>query len=189
MGGARSLDSRWHGSNAGFGRYRDPAGFGSLRNAFPRFGSRRRARGDRGSAGGGGRILQTAGRGGRGRRTTVVAGWTRFAFYTEWGATSSLRLANASGGGSVVLDSTKAGTVRGLAWSPDGQWISYLRSISGKRELVKIRALPGAAPENAGQPQHWQLAIGHAVVADGRVDRVSGRERYQSDFARGESHA
>jgi hypothetical protein len=72
---------------------------------------------------------------------------TRFVFYTEVDATSSLRLANASGGGAVVLESTKTGNLRGASWSPDGQWISYLRSVGGRNDLVKIRAQPGAVPE------------------------------------------
>ena len=47
--------------------------------------------------------------------------------------------------------------LRGMSWSPDGQWICYLREISGKQDLVKIRATPGSAPEivaNA-KPQPW----------------------------------
>jgi Tol biopolymer transport system component len=45
------------------------------------------------------------------------------------------------------LDSTRTGTLRGFAWSPDGVWISYSRSISGKVEVVKLRAVPGATPQ------------------------------------------
>jgi hypothetical protein len=44
-----------------------------------------------------------------------------------------------------------------MSWSPDGQWISYIREISGKQDLVKIRSTPGAAPEMLanGKPQTW----------------------------------
>jgi hypothetical protein len=44
------------------------------------------------------------------RRANILESRTRFVFYTELDATASLRLANASGGSSVVLDSTKPGT-------------------------------------------------------------------------------
>jgi serine/threonine protein kinase/Tol biopolymer transport system component len=81
----------------------------------------------------------------------------RFVYCSEVDATSSLTLANASGGGSVLLDSTRSGELRGMSWSPDGQWISYLREVSGKHDLVKIRAAPGAAPETVAnaKPQPW----------------------------------
>ncbi len=68
----------------------------------------------------------------------------RFVFYNQHDAT--LRLANASGGGWVQLDSTRSGTLEGFSWSPDGQWISYLREISGRSELVKLHTVPGAVP-------------------------------------------
>ena len=67
-------------------------------------------------------------------------------------------LANAAGGGVVVLDSIRFGTLSGMSWSPDGQWISYLREIAGKQDLVKIRATPGTPPvivPNAS-PQSWE---------------------------------
>jgi serine/threonine protein kinase len=81
----------------------------------------------------------------------------RFVFYREQDRTGRLMLANAVGGGVVLLDSITSETLRGLSWSPDGQWISYVREIAGKQELVKIRATPGSAPEivaNA-KPQPW----------------------------------
>jgi dipeptidyl aminopeptidase/acylaminoacyl peptidase len=68
----------------------------------------------------------------------------RFVFYNEHDG--MLRLANASGSGWVSLDSTRNGILEGFSWSPDGQWISYLRSISGRTDLVKLRVTPGAAP-------------------------------------------
>ncbi|HXB72785.1 MAG TPA: protein kinase [Candidatus Acidoferrales bacterium] len=81
----------------------------------------------------------------------------RFVFYREVDRIGRLMLANAAGGGAVLLDSIQSGTLGGMAWSPDGQWISYLREISGKQDLVKVRATPGSAPEivaNA-KPQSW----------------------------------
>ena len=56
-------------------------------------------------------------------------------------------LVNASGGGPVLLDSTRTGKLIGMSWSPDGQWISYIREIAGKQDLAKIRVAPGTAPE------------------------------------------
>ena len=85
---------------------------------------------------------------------------SRFAFYSDFKATSKLQIANASGGSSIALDSTKAGVIRGMSWSPDGQWIAYWRRISRNPELVKIRATPGAVPEilvNA-KTQPWQTS-------------------------------
>ncbi len=81
----------------------------------------------------------------------------RFVFYREVDRIGRLMLANATGGGVVVLDSVQSGRIRGMSWSPDGQWISYVREISRKQDLVKIRATPGSAPEivaNA-KPQIW----------------------------------
>jgi Tol biopolymer transport system component len=34
-----------------------------------------------------------------------------------------------------------------MSWSPDGQWISYVREITGKQDLVKVRTTPRSAPE------------------------------------------
>jgi len=67
----------------------------------------------------------------------------RFVFVDN-GMTNKLMLANASGGHATVLD--HADRMRGVAWSPDGRWISYGRMNGGQWKLAKIRALPGAAP-------------------------------------------
>jgi serine/threonine protein kinase/Tol biopolymer transport system component len=67
----------------------------------------------------------------------------RFVFVDN-GVTNKLMLANASGGHATVLD--QADRMSGLAWSPDGRWISYGRMNAGQWKLAKIRALPGAAP-------------------------------------------
>ena len=81
----------------------------------------------------------------------------RFVFYREADRVGSLMLANAAGGGTVLLDSVPSGTLNGMSWSPDGQWICYLRELAGKQDLVKVRVTPGSAPEivaNA-RPQTW----------------------------------
>ncbi len=87
-----------------------------------------------------------------GEATGKEARWSpdggRFLFYDEHDGAGTLRLANASGGGWVQLDSTRSGNLRGFSWSPDGMWISYLRSISGKADVVKLRAVPGATPQS-----------------------------------------
>lgn len=85
----------------------------------------------------------------------------RFVFHSEFHAESRLTLVNASGGGSVLLDSTRSGKLTGMSWSPDGQWVSYIRAVAGKQDLVKIRAAPGAAPEvlaNA-KVQQWPRSV------------------------------
>ena len=56
---------------------------------------------------------------------------SRFVVCQESNAVSSLILKNAAGCGSVVLDSTRTERIFGTSWSPDGQWISYVRSTSG----------------------------------------------------------
>jgi WD40 repeat protein len=103
----------------------------------------------------------------------VEAAWSpdgsRLAFYSESKAISQLNIANASGSGAVLLDSTRLGTLRGLSWSPDGQWISYLRSVPGKEDLMKVRATPGATPEvvpNA-EPRPWEFSMTR-WAADGK---------------------
>jgi eukaryotic-like serine/threonine-protein kinase len=95
---------------------------------------------------------------GKGNQPQWSPDGNRFVYYSEVDAASRLILANASGGGSVLLDSTRSGRLLGMSWSPDGQWITYLREVSGKRNLAKIRARPGAAPETVvnARPRPWQ---------------------------------
>jgi Tol biopolymer transport system component len=103
----------------------------------------------------------------------VEAAWSpdgsRLAFSSEAKAISRLNIANASGSGVILLDSTRLGTLRGLSWSPDGQWISYLRSVPGKEDLVRVRATPGATPEvvpNA-ESRPWEFSMTR-WAADGK---------------------
>jgi Tol biopolymer transport system component/predicted Ser/Thr protein kinase len=122
----------------------------------------------------------------------------RFVFSRESDATSKLTLANASGSGLVLLDSTRAGTLRGMSWSPDGQWISYLREVSGKVDLAKIQATPGATPEvlSDAKPQPWQDSVTlwspagdwiafpaaggiHLISPDGKLTRILTARKFQ----------
>ncbi len=57
-----------------------------------------------------------------------------------------LMLSSAAGGSVVTLDTDTGPTTLSPSWSPDGQWVAYLRSNSGRKQLVKIRASAGAAP-------------------------------------------
>jgi dipeptidyl aminopeptidase/acylaminoacyl peptidase len=67
----------------------------------------------------------------------------RFVFVDN-GITNRLLLAAASGGHATLLD--QADNIRGVAWSPDAQWISYCRHSQGEWKLAKIRPLSGAGP-------------------------------------------
>jgi len=73
---------------------------------------------------------------------------TRFVF-VEKGAPYKLMLANASGGHAIVLD--QAADIAGVSWSPDGQWISYVRGNEVQSKLAKIRPTPGASPVILGE--------------------------------------
>lgn len=79
----------------------------------------------------------------------IEAHWSpdgkRFIFSSD--SAQKLVLVNALGGGSVVLDSVSSGGLFGVSWSPDGEWISYIRPFGVKENLVKMRTAPGAAPE------------------------------------------
>lgn len=67
----------------------------------------------------------------------------RFVFVDN-GLTHKLMLANAAGGHATLLD--QADIIAGVAWSPDGQWISYCRQNEGQSKLAKIRSVPGTGP-------------------------------------------
>ena len=73
--------------------------------------------------------------------------------YVDKASPDKLMLANVSGGRSVVLD--QVASVWGDAWSPDGQWICYLRQEGFAAKLAKIRATPGAAPVILADAEIW----------------------------------
>jgi eukaryotic-like serine/threonine-protein kinase len=54
-----------------------------------------------------------------------------------------LMLSDAAGVRRVILDQAQT---TGPSWSPDGNWISYLRGSAGHTDLVKIRAASGYTP-------------------------------------------
>jgi len=66
---------------------------------------------------------------------------SRFLYYSSASFAGKLMLSNASGGRTITLDSA---AVNGLAtWSPDSQWVGYIRLEKNEAQLVKIR--PGSA--------------------------------------------
>ncbi len=85
---------------------------------------------------------------------------TRFVF-TDAGPVSKLMLVSAAGGNPIVLEQAPPGRIAatGMAWSPDGQWISYLHSEGEKRTLVKMQARPGATPILLTQVHGWSRAV------------------------------
>ena len=98
----------------------------------------------------------------------------RFVFSRELDRVSSLMLANAAGTGIVQLDSMRFGSLRGMAWSPDGQWICYLREIAGKQDLVKVRATPGSVPEIVANAK---LSLRQTRRLDGHPQETGSRIR------------
>jgi Tol biopolymer transport system component/tRNA A-37 threonylcarbamoyl transferase component Bud32 len=78
---------------------------------------------------------------------TGAARWSpdgaRFVFVDN-GTVNKLMVAAASGAHATLLD--QADTIRGVAWAPDAQWISYCRDSQGQWKLAKVRSLPGASP-------------------------------------------
>ncbi len=65
----------------------------------------------------------------------------RFAFTSFMSGGAALMISNAAGGRQITLDPEVGGY--SCSWSPDGQWIAYLKS---DRQLAKIRPGPGASP-------------------------------------------
>jgi Tol biopolymer transport system component len=69
----------------------------------------------------------------------------RFVFTEFFGPTAKVMLASASAGHPLALDAFSV-RLPGMCWSPDGQWISYIRRRESEQELAKVRAAPGATP-------------------------------------------
>ncbi len=72
---------------------------------------------------------------------------TRFVFAEVSISTLTVKVmvASASAGHPVALDEFP-NEMPGMSWSPDGQWISYLRRRESEQDLAKVRAAPGATP-------------------------------------------
>ncbi len=66
---------------------------------------------------------------------------TRFAFTSFISGGAALMISNAAGGRQIALDPEVGGY--SCSWSPDGQWIAYLKS---ERQLAKLRPGSGASP-------------------------------------------
>jgi serine/threonine protein kinase len=69
---------------------------------------------------------------------------TRFLFAEGQVAHMQLAIANASGRRPVVL--TENVMEHAHAWSPDGQWVVFLRRDGGKEQVVKMKPVAGASP-------------------------------------------
>jgi Tol biopolymer transport system component/predicted Ser/Thr protein kinase len=70
---------------------------------------------------------------------------TRFLFMqSAGGAPPQLMVANAAGQRRTALAELNSNGARGFAWSPDGQWIAFRRTVGGKGQLVKMKPVAGA---------------------------------------------
>ncbi len=69
---------------------------------------------------------------------------TRFLFAQGQVSHMQLAIANASGRRPIVLTEDVAENAH--AWSPDGQWVVFLRREGGKEQVVKIKPVAGATP-------------------------------------------
>jgi serine/threonine protein kinase len=69
---------------------------------------------------------------------------TRFLFTQGQVSHMQLAIANASGRRPIVLAENVAENAH--AWSPDGQWVVFLRREGGKEQVVKMKPVAGAAP-------------------------------------------
>jgi len=101
---------------------------------------------------------------------------SRFVF-TSSGDKEQLMLANASGGRSTPVTSDGE-LLDGLSasWSPDSQWVAYLRHIGAKAQLVKIHPGSAAAPvilaeDNPANAANWSsyLPVVWSPANDGIV--------------------
>jgi len=76
---------------------------------------------------------------------------TRFLFYEGTSPGGKLVLSDASGGRTITLD---AAAILGLAsWSPEGQWVAYIRFENNVAQMVKIRPGSAEAPVVLGSAQ------------------------------------
>jgi serine/threonine protein kinase len=71
---------------------------------------------------------------------------TRFLFVHASSQRFELTVANLAGGRWTPLVYVTGNARHAHAWSPDGQWIVFVRVEGGKQQLVKIRPAAGATP-------------------------------------------
>jgi Tol biopolymer transport system component/predicted Ser/Thr protein kinase len=69
---------------------------------------------------------------------------TRFLFTQGQVSHMQLAIANASGRRPIVLAENVAENAH--AWSPDGQWVVFLRREGGKEQVVKMKPVAGESP-------------------------------------------
>jgi serine/threonine protein kinase len=69
----------------------------------------------------------------------------RFLFTQGPVARMQLAIANASGGRQITL--AENALEHSHAWSPDGEWVAFLRNEGGKQQLAKMKPAAGATPQ------------------------------------------
>src|SRR6202041_316442 len=69
---------------------------------------------------------------------------TRFLFVQYSSTSAQVTIANTSGGRWTVV--AEGSDFRAPAWSPDSQWIAFVKTESRKEQLVKMRPAAGATP-------------------------------------------
>ena len=57
-----------------------------------------------------------------------------------------LAIGNSSGGAWTPLADLSQSELNAHAWSPDGQWIAFVKRVGGKQQLLKMRPAAGATP-------------------------------------------
>lgn len=174
------------------------SGLGTIRHAFPVLRDRRPGTRRRGSGRVWRRIFAAPDRHWQPRAGALVDRWDTIRL-PDHGAADKLMLANSSGSQTILLD--QATRLYGPAWSPDGQWVCYLRSAQGALKLAKIRASAGTEAvmfgdkECAGFPEwspagDWILCARAAggldlISPDGKSKRMlTSRLFYVYDFSR-----
>jgi len=89
---------------------------------------------------------------------------------------SGLWLARPTGERPIELD-IDADQIYAPSWSPDGEWICYLRKKDGKSQLVKSRPISGAAPvvlvDGIPEPSFYQVT---SWSSDGNWIAYAGRD-------------
>ena len=106
---------------------------------------------------------------------------TRFLFAQGQVSHMQLAIANASGRRPIVLAENVAENAH--AWSPDGQWVVFLRREGGKEQVVKMKPVAGATPIvlATGSPAGGRL-LHDSMVPRGGLDRIPIGRRHLHDF-------